>query len=195
VGVVDGATKGMVDGAAVGAVDGATKGMADGAAVGAVDGSSLGNQDHSSVSAVAGGAGDFLAHFLGNQDHSSVSAVAGGAGDFLAHFLGNQEHSSVSTVAGGAGDFLANQDHSSVSAVVTLKTDAQIARQRKKKIRWRKNKKRRINAHQATSPSMIHQEGKTLCVFYQCGFCGWCARGNYECTCCEGATSIFGYAL
>jgi hypothetical protein len=139
------------------------------------------NQDHPSVSAVAGGAG----RFLSNQDHPSVSAVAGGAGCFLA----NQDHSSVSAVAGGAGHFFASQDHSFVSAVA-LKTDAQIARQKKKK-RWRKNKKRRINAHQATSPSMIHQEGKTLCVFHQKGFSGWCARGNYDCTCCEGATINF----
>ena len=113
------------------------------------------------------------------------SAMAGGAGHFF-----NQDHHSVSAVAGGAGHFFASQNHSSVSAVA-LKTDAQIARQKEKKKRWRKNKKRRINAHQAISPLMIHQEGKTLCVFHQKGFSGWCARGNYDCTCCEGATINF----
>jgi hypothetical protein len=123
--------------------------------------------------------------------------MAGGAVDFSAAIgVLPLEILAPSAMAGGAADFSAD--------------DRKRQKKRKKKLRWLNNKKKkRLQAatpsfsHQATSPSMANQEtsqedhckGMSLCVFNQCGFCGWCARGNYDCTCCEGATSLFGYAL
>jgi hypothetical protein len=34
-------------------------------------------------------------------------------------------------------------------------------------------------------------KGMSLCVFHQREFNGWCARGYYDCACCEGATLYF----
>jgi hypothetical protein len=159
------------------------------------------------ISLVAGGAADFsVVDGVSSLKPAAVpvelhvsSTVAGDAADFSAvDGVSSLKPATVpvelhvsSTVAGGAADF------SAVDGVVVLykKTDAQTNRDKRKRKRNRENKKKkRREALSVITPINLEEnprKGMSLCVFHQRGYNSWCARGYYDCGCCEGATLNF----